>query len=134
MTFTYNLNDINQIAQNLITNSKHKTWLFNAPMGAGKTTLIKALANHLGVTDMANSPTFSIVNEYVGNENTVYHFDLYRLKNDQEAYDMGLDEYFYQNAWCFVEWPEMATSVLPTETHVITITIIDEHTRTLKFE
>ncbi|WKW45604.1 tRNA (adenosine(37)-N6)-threonylcarbamoyltransferase complex ATPase subunit type 1 TsaE [Myroides sp. JBRI-B21084] len=134
MTFTYNLNDINKIAKALIANSKHKTWLFNAPMGAGKTTLIKALANNLGVTDMANSPTFSIVNEYVAHENKVYHFDLYRLKNDQEVYDMGLDEYFYENAWCFVEWPEMAESILPNETHVITITIIDEYTRTLKFE
>lgn len=102
-------------------------------MGAGKTTLIKAIAKELGVSEMASSPTFSIVNEYSGTKDKVYHFDLYRLKNEEEAYDMGLEEYFNENAWCFVEWPEMASNILPENVHTISISIIDEHARELNF-
>lgn len=134
MKITYSLNGLNKVTQQLINKSTCKTWLFNAPMGAGKTTLIKALAKQLGVTDMANSPTFSIVNEYIGTNEKVYHFDLYRLKNETEAFDMGLDEYFYQNAWCFVEWPNLAENILPDKFHTVTIEIIDEYTRELNFE
>lgn len=134
MKLTYSINDLADVAHKLITNSTNKTWLFNAPMGAGKTTLIKALATELGVKEMASSPTFSIVNEYLGANNKVYHFDLYRLKNDEEAYDMGLDEYFTENAWCFVEWPEIARNVLPENAHTLSITIVDEHTRELNFD
>ncbi len=134
MTVTYSISDLDNIAQQLIKKSTYKTWLFYAPMGAGKTTLIKALAKELGVKEMANSPTFSIVNEYLGTKDKVYHFDLYRLKNEDEAYDMGLDEYFNENAWCFVEWPEMALNILPEKAHKLTITIIDENTRELNFD
>jgi len=134
MKIKYSIDDLDQVAQQLIDNSTFKTWLFNAPMGAGKTTLIKALAKNIGVRDLANSPTFSIVNEYLGKQGKIYHFDLYRLKDEEEAYDMGLDEYFYEDAWSFVEWPELATTILPEYTHKITIEIIDEHTRELNFE
>ncbi|SEH97711.1 tRNA threonylcarbamoyladenosine biosynthesis protein TsaE [Paenimyroides aquimaris] len=134
MKIKYSIDDLDYVAQQLIDNSTFKTWLFNAPMGAGKTTLIKALAKNLGVNDLANSPTFSIVNEYLGKQGKIYHFDLYRLKNEEEAYDMGLDEYFYEDAWSFVEWPELATTILPENTHQITIEIIDEHARELNFE
>ena len=135
MTIQYNLSSINTIANTLLNNAVHKTWLFNAPMGAGKTTLIKALAGNLGVLDVANSPTFSIVNEYVSTDNkSIYHFDLYRLNDEEEAYDMGLDEYFDRNAYCFVEWPEMASSILPDEFHTISIRIINENERELTFE
>ena len=134
MKIKYSIDDLDYVAQQLIATSTFKTWLFNAPMGAGKTTLIKALAKNLGVNDLANSPTFSIVNEYLGKQGKIYHFDLYRLKNEEEVYDMGLDEYFYKDAWSFVEWPELATTILPENTHQITIEIIDEHTRELNFE
>lgn len=133
MTITYSINDLTNVARKLLETSIHKTWLFDAQMGAGKTTLIKALAKELGVHDMANSPTFSIVNEYLANNSKVYHFDLYRLKNEEEAYDMGLDEYFDENAWCFVEWPELASNMIPDTKHTVTISIIDENTRELKF-
>ncbi len=133
MTVTYSLNDLPDIARKLIQNSTYKIWLFNAQMGAGKTTLIKELAKELGVKEMASSPTFSIVNEYLGTNDKVYHFDLYRLKNEEEAYDMGLDEYFSEQAWCFVEWPDMATNILPDHVHTVTISIVDEHTRELNF-
>ena len=134
MNLTYSINNLNDVADILFKKSKNKTWLFNGSMGAGKTTLIKALAKKLGVTNMANSPTFSIVNEYLGTKDKVYHFDLYRLKNENEAYDMGLEEYFYDNAWCFVEWPNLAQGILPPNVHIVNISVIDEHTRELNFE
>nr|WP_298005628.1 tRNA (adenosine(37)-N6)-threonylcarbamoyltransferase complex ATPase subunit type 1 TsaE [uncultured Flavobacterium sp.] len=134
MTIKYSINELEKVAQQLLANSRFKTWLFNAPMGAGKTTLIKTIAKELGVSDIANSPTFSIVNEYRSTKDTIFHFDLYRLKNEEEAFDMGLDEYFYSNAWCFVEWPEVATAILPDEVHKVTLSIIDENTRELNFE
>lgn len=133
MTITYSIDDLADVARKLIQNSTHKTWLFNAQMGAGKTTLIKHLAKELGVDEMASSPTFSIVNEYLGTKDKVYHFDLYRLKNEEEAYDMGLDEYFDKNAWCFVEWPDLAQNILTENVHTVSIIIVDEHTRELNF-
>ena len=91
----------------------HKKFLFYADMGVGKTTLIKELSLQLGVNDIVSSPTFSIVNEYVGSMNTkVYHFDFYRLKDEQEAYDMGYEEYFYGDDYCFVEWPEKIPNLI----------------------
>lgn len=135
MNCTYSINDLDTVSKQLIKASTYKTWIFNAPMGAGKTTLIKAIVKNLGVNDVANSPTFSIVNEYLGNNNeAIYHFDLYRLKNNEEAYDMGLDEYFDDDNWCFVEWPNQAESILPDNFHTISINIIDENTRELNFD
>lgn len=134
MTITYSLHELEKVAQQLIHQSKHKTWLFNAPMGAGKTTLIKAISKQLGVDEMANSPTFSIVNEYLGTNDKIYHFDLYRLNSENEAYDIGLEDYFLNEAWCFVEWPEIANNLLPEDVHTISIQIVDENTRVLKFE
>jgi len=134
MTITYSLHELEKVAQQLIQQSKHKTWLFNAPMGAGKTTLIKAISKQLGVDEMANSPTFSIVNEYLGTNDKIYHFDLYRLNSENEAYDIGLEDYFLNEAWCFVEWPEIANNLLPEDVHTISIQIVDENTRVLKFE
>jgi len=135
MKLTYSIDELQNVAAGLIRNSHFKTWLFDAPMGAGKTTLIKAIARELGVKDMASSPTFSIVNEYRSVDDArLFHFDLYRLKNEEEAYDMGLDEYFDLNTWCMVEWPDQAPGILPDEVHRITITVLDETTRELKFE
>src|SRR5690606_27674405 len=135
MTVQYSLQDINQIAAQLIESSQHKIWLFDAAMGAGKTTLIKALVKSLGVDDVASSPTFSIVNEYLTTDGSkVFHFDLYRLKNEEEIYDIGLDEYFDQDAWCFVEWPDYARHLLSDQIHTLSIGIVDEYTRELNFQ
>lgn len=82
-------------------------------MGTGKTTLIKSLCQHLGVTEPVTSPTFSIVNEYQGRESKIFHFDFYRLKNETEALDLGYEEYFYSGAYCFIEWPEKIPNLLP---------------------
>lgn len=98
-----------------------KIFLFYGDMGAGKTTLIKALCESLGTTEPATSPTFAIVNEYAGAKNKIYHFDFYRLKNQTEALDMGYEEYFYSDAYCFIEWPEKIPDLLPE--HYINIKI-----------
>lgn len=87
---------------------------FYGPMGAGKTTLIKDLCHRMGVTDEVNSPTFAIVNEYVTEEgDAVYHFDFYRIKKLEEAYDIGYENYFYSGCLCLIEWPELIEPLLP---------------------
>ena len=88
-------------------------WLFEGQMGVGKTTLIKALCSHLGVTTHVQSPTFSLVNEYDAEGRTIYHFDFYRIKDETEALDMGVEEYFDSGDFCFVEWPGKVESLWP---------------------
>lgn len=134
MEFLFKLDEIQNIANQIITHSKHKVLLFEGQMGAGKTTLIKAISKELGIVDVANSPTFSIVNEYrTKNNQTVYHFDLYRLDEEEEAYDMGIDEYFDSGNWCFIEWPEKTPNLIPDEHHTLVFELIDENTRKLIF-
>ena len=88
---------------------------FYGEMGVGKTTFSKALCEVLQVKDVVSSPTFSIVNEYLSDHNgTIFHFDFYRLNDEQEAFDMGYEDYFYSDAYCFVEWPEKVESLLPS--------------------
>jgi tRNA threonylcarbamoyladenosine biosynthesis protein TsaE len=91
----------------------NRIFLFYGDMGAGKTTLIKSLCKALGVTDNISSPTFAIVNEYRAVNNTIYHFDFYRLKTETEAMDMGFEEYLYSGNYCFIEWPEKIPELLP---------------------
>jgi len=116
------LADLNSIAQQILSFAvNQRIFLFYGEMGAGKTTLIKALCEELGVTGSTSSPTFSIVNEYAAKQGTVYHFDFYRLKNQTEALDMGYEEYFYSGDYCFIEWPEKIPDLLPptyTEVHI----------------
>ncbi len=91
-----------------------KTFAFYGQMGAGKTTFIKSLCEELGVNNTVSSPTFSIVNEYQANYNLmVYHFDMYRLKSEIEALDMGIDDYLYSGNWCFIEWAEKIPNLIP---------------------
>ena len=109
-----NLQELPYVAKEILRCSyPHKKFLFYADMGVGKTTLIKELSLQLGVKDIVSSPTFSIVNEYVISMNEkVYHFDFYRLRDEQEAYDMGYEEYFYGDDYCFVEWPEKIPNLI----------------------
>ena len=93
-----------------------RIFAFHGDLGAGKTTFIKALCEQLGVEDAMSSPSFSIVNEYHADGKSVFHFDLYRLRKPEEAFDIGLEEYLYSGNYCFVEWPEMAGELLPEET------------------
>lgn len=111
---TYQLSDIDTVAQQLLQlTSPQKIFLFYGEMGAGKTTLTKALCKALGVTGTTSSPTFALVNEYVGADGKIYHFDFYRLKKQEEALDMGCEEYFYSGDYCFIEWPEKIPDLLP---------------------
>ena len=103
---------------------------FYGEMGAGKTTLIRALCEHLGVEDDVNSPTFSIVNEYrTGSGETIYHFDFYRIDKPEEAMDFGVEEYFYGGNRCLVEWPEQIERLLPEETDRVYIRVCADGSR-----
>ena len=93
--------------------SGEKIFLFEGDMGAGKTTLIKALCAELAVKDMTSSPTYSIVNEYIYPNGKVFHFDFYRIKSEIEAYDLGFEEYLYSKQYCFIEWPEKIKGLWP---------------------
>ena len=103
-----NLEQIPEIAEEILKySSPHKKFVLYAEMGIGKTTLIKELSLQLGATDVVSSPTFSIVNEYISSsDGKIYHFDFYRLEDEKEAFDMGYEEYFFGDDYCFVEWPE----------------------------
>ena len=101
----------------LIAFPEARTFAFHGEMGAGKTTFIKAICRRLGVKDQMSSPTSSLVNEYINKEGKqVFHFDFYRLRSLDEAIEAGLEDYFYSDAYCFVEWPEKAPELLPAET------------------
>ncbi|MDD7726218.1 MAG: tRNA (adenosine(37)-N6)-threonylcarbamoyltransferase complex ATPase subunit type 1 TsaE, partial [Bacteroidales bacterium] len=104
----------------------------DAPMGAGKTTLVKAICRFLGSTSVVNSPTFAIINDYdLPEGKALYHFDLYRLKDVNEAFNMGFDEYFYSGNYCFVEWPAIAESILPENSSTLRISVNDDGSRTI---
>lgn len=111
----------------------NKFFVFEGEMAAGKTTFIKAFCEALGVKDVVSSPTFSIVNEYEAKDGLVYHFDFYRLKNLQEAYDIGYEEYFYSGEFCLIEWPTKVKELLPEEYIKIEVSIIGETARTFTF-
>ena len=109
-----NLSELSKVAKEILEHTlPHKKFLFYAEMGVGKTTLIKELSLQLGVHDIVSSPTFSIVNEYISLSNgKIYHFDFYRLKDEQEAFDMGFEEYLLGNHYCFIEWPERISDLI----------------------
>jgi tRNA threonylcarbamoyladenosine biosynthesis protein TsaE len=96
---------------------EEKIVLLSGEMGAGKTTLIKQFCQFLGIEDEVRSPTFSLVNEYESNIGPVYHFDLYRIRSVEELYDIGYEDYFFSGYLCLVEWPEMASEIIP-ENHI----------------
>lgn len=110
-------------------------WLFEGEMGAGKTTFIKEICRQLGVEGNVQSPTFSIVNEYLSaNKQVIYHFDCYRLKNSYEALDFGIEEYFDSGNLCLVEWPSKIEAILPMDAVTIRITQEIDDSRTIEIE
>lgn len=125
--------ELPQVAASLLeTFHSDRFFAFFGNMGVGKTTLIKEICATLGVEDNVCSPTFSIVNEYVSSEGeSIYHFDFYRLKNLEETYDMGYEEYFYSGNYCFVEWSEKVETLLP-DTY-IRVNITEESNGARKF-
>ncbi|WP_309608112.1 tRNA (adenosine(37)-N6)-threonylcarbamoyltransferase complex ATPase subunit type 1 TsaE [Flavobacterium sp.] len=130
MEFIFSLNEINQVAKKIIASNPQKVILFNGEMGAGKTTLIKFLSKELGINSNISSPTFSLVNEYQITANQlVYHFDFYRLKNQSEALDMGVEDYLYSGHWCFIEWAENIKDLIPENHSRLTISILEDGKR-----
>lgn len=129
-----NLAGLDQAAKTLIEYAPEaRILIFEGEMGAGKTTFIKALCREMGVTELVSSPTFSIVNEYDADGKVIYHFDFYRIRNLQEAYDIGYEEYFYSGDYCFIEWPERVAELLPEHYLKIEITVVNEQQRVLSF-
>ncbi|MBR2637317.1 MAG: tRNA (adenosine(37)-N6)-threonylcarbamoyltransferase complex ATPase subunit type 1 TsaE [Bacteroidaceae bacterium] len=112
--------------------NNNRIFAFYGSMGAGKTTFIKSVCEAMGVEDAINSPTFAIVNEYEDSEqNTIYHFDFYRIKNITEVYNMGYEEYLYSDAYCFIEWPELIEELLPEESVAVMIEEGSDGSRTI---
>lgn len=133
--FLENLKDIDQVAGSFIKNmGKNKVFAMYGDMGAGKTTFIKAICRELGVIENMSSPTFALVNEYVTETMTIYHFDCYRLKNIVEAYDIGAEEYFYSGNLCFVEWPEKIADLLPDQHTAVHIEVLPNKKRKISIE
>lgn len=133
MTITFLIDQLHEVAQQILESNPNKVILFNGEMGVGKTTLIKQLCKTLGVTDATSSPTFSIVNEYqTTKKETVYHFDFYRLNKETEALDMGVDDYLYSGNWCFIEWSEKIENLIPEQHTVITMELLPNGERLLK--
>lgn len=135
MDITYIEGDLPVVVKELVKNTPNKVLCFYGEMGAGKTTLIKALLKELGGIDVVNSPTFGIANEYLnGNEEVLaYHFDFYRLNDEMEALDLGFEDYLQTQAWILIEWPEKIASLLPEDATAITIEVLSPTERRLFF-
>ena len=118
------LKELDKVAEELLADiGDRKVWLFFGEMGSGKTTLIKAIGRRLGVKETMSSPTFSLVNEYpTSGMKEIYHVDLYRLKNEKEVRDIGMEEYFSSGQLCLVEWPERLGSLTPVRYAKVRIT------------
>jgi tRNA threonylcarbamoyladenosine biosynthesis protein TsaE len=135
MKKTYSISELNLIAKEIIAASKSRMLLFYGEMGVGKTTLIKEICKELGIEDVANSPTFSLVNEYhTANSEIVYHFDFYRIEDENEAHDIGIEDYFYSDAWCLIEWPQNIQNLLPLESTEIHISILENGNRNIQLK
>jgi tRNA threonylcarbamoyladenosine biosynthesis protein TsaE len=114
--------------------SGKRLFAFSGPMGAGKTTIIKAICKELGATDVVTSPTFTLINEYrTLSGESIYHIDFYRIKKPEEVFDFGLEEYLSSGLYCFMEWPELVEGILPAETLNILLTVDDDEKRLLNF-
>ena len=135
MEVNFTLEQIKETAVKFLADTAgYKVFAFNGEMGAGKTTFIHALCEAMKVKDTITSPTFSIINQYNTDDNrTVYHMDLYRIKDENEAIHAGIEDCLYSGDICFVEWPEKAPGIFPDGTLYISITSVDDYTRKLKF-
>ena len=133
MELTYHLSEIKKIASQLWLEGKEKkVWAFDAAMGAGKTTLIHALCEVLQIKDAVTSPTFAIINEYKSAvAGTVFHMDWYRIKDETEAIQAGCEDCIESGNLCFIEWPQKAAAILPSDTFHIFIEIIHDTNRKL---
>ena len=129
------LDELDTVAETVINSLDGRTVVaFDAPMGAGKTTLISRIAALLGAEDSVTSPTFAIVNQYEGTEHTIYHFDMYRIERVEEALDFGSEEYLSSGDLCLVEWPEKIEPLLPDDTMVVRIEILSDTARRFEIQ
>lgn len=132
MKIEFSLNEIDSVANRILEQNPEKVILFEAEMGTGKTTLIKALCKALKIKDTISSPTFSLVNEYeTTNRELVYHFDFYRLKSEEEALDFGVEDYLYSGNFCFLEWSEKIPNLIPDKHTAIEIQVLENGNREL---
>ena len=131
MEITFTLAEIDKIASDIFAISKDKkVWALHGEMGVGKTTFIHALCEYLGVSSAIGSPTYSIINEYRSPEiGTIYHMDWFRLKDEEEALQAGVEDALFSGNLCLVEWPERAVGLLPEDTFQLYINLINENTR-----
>ncbi len=123
----HSVSDLKSIAAQWLAKNPNPTiCLINGEMGAGKTTFIKEICSALGVTETISSPTFSLVNEYISDSGmSIYHFDLYRLNDEEELYDLGFEEYLDQKHYVFIEWPEIGEAFYPVEACYVNISLKD---------
>jgi tRNA threonylcarbamoyladenosine biosynthesis protein TsaE len=130
------LSELESVSERILDMGKHvPVWLFKGHMGAGKTTLIRSLCRCLGVTSSVHSPTFSLVNEYISKEKKIiYHFDFYRIKDEFEALDIGVEEYFDSGNFCFVEWPGKIEGLWPEHYFLINLNVDENGERVLEAE
>lgn len=131
-----NLSEIDIAANKFVKNMDNRNvFAFYGEMGAGKTTFIKAVCKALGVTETITSPTFAIINEYKKSDSEpIFHFDFYRIKNIEEAYDFGYEDYFYSGHLCFIEWPELVEPLLPENVVKVQITVQGNEQRSISIE
>lgn len=136
MEYTFKENQIGEVAASILKNATGKVLCLYGAMGAGKTSLIKALVKELGGAQRGNSPTFGIVNEYSKDDGSLlgYHFDFYRIEDETEALDLGLEEYLLQDVWIFMEWPEKIASFIPEDAVRLRISVLDPETRKIAVE
>jgi tRNA threonylcarbamoyladenosine biosynthesis protein TsaE len=126
------LSELTNVAKEILSQSKSKILLFYGEMGAGKTTLIKEICSLLDIEDKISSPTFSLVNEYKSRQGeSVYHFDFYRIEDEEEAMDIGFEEYIDSEKWCLIEWPQNIENLLPLKSSAIQIQILENGNRSL---
>lgn len=128
----YKIKDLSRTAKTILNQVKSKNILFYGEMGSGKTTLISAIVKELGGAGEISSPTFSIVNEYEVTNDIVYHFDFYRIADQYEALDMGIEDYFGSEHWNFIEWPDKVNSLFPEHVSIINLLIAEDGGRILE--
>lgn len=129
------LDDLEQLSNEiLMTCTKSQIFTFEGQLGAGKTTLIKSLCQYLGYTDEVTSPTFSLVNEYQTPSSMIYHMDLYRLNSENELLDIGFEEYLDGDAFCFIEWPQIAENLIVQSHYKIKILLNEDLSRKIEID
>jgi tRNA threonylcarbamoyladenosine biosynthesis protein TsaE len=130
-----NISALKPIAEKLISHfPENRVFAFYGKMGAGKTTFIQSVCRVLGSDDNITSPTFALINEYDSVSGLIYHFDFYRIKNMEEAFDLGYEDYLYGGSYCLIEWPEMIEPLLPENIVKVQIVTGEDGTRTISAE